>query len=207
MSLRDRIKNYIWGPPLEDLIVDLRIYDKEIARTRDSYRQRAETVYEQAKKNVIDGDDRRAKMYVKQYLKLDKTAYSLDLFVINMENLIFELNNAQSVDNITLVLGKISKSLDKLNILKTRGVSKILGRVTRQMAKITSSTGRIMEQLSDYEPFSIEPTSESDVDKVMDKMVSEVIAEGPAMGLPETKIAELQKKRQSFKTSGSEQTK
>jgi len=140
-------------------------------------------------------------------LKLDKTAYSLDLFVINMENLIFELNNAQSVDNITLVLGKISKSLDKLSILKTRGVSKILGRVTRQMTKITGSTQRIMDQLSDYEPFSIEPTSSSDVDKVMDKMVSEVIAEGPAMGLPETKIAELQKKRQRFKTSGSEQTK
>jgi len=207
MRLGDRIKNFFRGPSLEELIIDLKMYTNEIARTRDRYKQRAKNLYEQAKQCIINGDDARAKMYAKQYLNLDRTAYSLDMFVISMQNLIFDLDNARSTEQIALVLGKISKCLDKLNILKTRGVSKILGRVTRQMGKIGISMQQITNQLTDYEPFNIEPVTSTDLDKVMDKMVSEVIAEGSAMGLPETKIAELERKRQAFKSFGKEESK
>jgi hypothetical protein len=207
MSIREKIRNKIWGPPLEDLIIDLSMYNKEIARTRDKYRERSKTLYEQAKECLIKGDDHRARMYAQQHLNTDRTAFSLDMFVINMENLIFDLRNAKTVEEIGINLGKISKCLNKLNLLKTRGVSQIIGKVTAQMKRIGLKTGSIMDQLTDYEPFSVEPASARDLDKLMDKMVSEIIAEGPATGLPETKLAELQKKREALKGQGTQETK
>jgi len=207
MSIREKIRNKIWGPPLEDLIIDLSMYNKEIARTRDKYKERSKTLYEQAKECLIKGDDHRAKMYAQQHLNTDRTAFALDMFVINMENLIFDLRNAKTVEEIGINLGRISKCLGKLNLLKTRGVSQIIGKVTAQMNKIGLKTGSIMDQLRDYEPFSVEPVSARDLDKLMDKMVSEVIAEGPAMGLPEAKLAELQKKREALKGYSPQETK
>lgn len=207
MSIREKIRNKIWGPPLEDLIIDLSMYNKEIARTRDKYKERSKTLYEQAKECLIKGDDHRARMYAQQHLNTDRTAFALDMFVINMENLIFDLRNAKTVEEIGINLGRISKCLGKLNLLKTRGVSQIIGKVTAQMNKIGLKTGSIMDQLRDYEPFSVEPVSARDLDKLMDKMVSEVIAEGPAMGLPEAKLAELQKKREALKGYSPQETK
>ncbi|MCW4006385.1 MAG: hypothetical protein NWF04_07315 [Candidatus Bathyarchaeota archaeon] len=207
MPITEKFRNFIWGQPLEDLVIDLKMYSKEIARTRDKYKQRASTLYDQAKDCIVKGDDYRAKMYAQQHLSADRTAFSLDMFVINMENLIFDLSNAQSVENIGLSLGKISKSLDKLNLLKTRGVGQVMGKVGQQMEKIGFKTGQIFDQLKDYEPFSVEPTTGKDLDKVMDKMVSEVIAEGPASGLPEAKLSELQQRRQSLKGQSAEDTK
>lgn len=207
MPMGEKIRNFVKGPPLEDLVIDLKMYNKEIARTRDQYKNRSTAMYDQAKECLIKGDDHRAKMYAQQYLSCDKTAFSLDMFVINMDNLIFDLNNAQSVENIGLSLGKISKCLDKLNLLKTRGVGKVMGRVSSQMEKIGFKTGQIFDQLKDYEPFSVEPSSAKDLDKIMDKMTSEVIAEGPASGLPEAKLSELQAKRQGVKGSSAESTK
>jgi hypothetical protein len=207
MPMAEKIRNFVKGPPLEDLVIDLKMYNKEIARTRDQYKNRSTTMYDQAKECIIKGDNHRAKMYAQQYLSCDKTAFSLDMFVINMDNLIFDLKNAQSIDSISLNLGKISKCLDKLNLLKQKGVGKVMGKVGAQMEKIGMKTGDIFEQLSDYEPFNVEPTSAKDLDKVMDKMVSEVIAEGPASGLPEAKLTELQQKRQGIKGAGSESSK
>jgi hypothetical protein len=206
MPIKEKIKNRLFGPPLEDLVIDLKMYNKEIARTRDRYKAQATTQYDQAKECLVKGDEHRAKMYAEQHLKLDRTAFSLDMFVINMDNLIFDLTNAQSVENIGLSLGKISKSLDKLNLLKQHGVGKVMGRVGQQMDKIGFKTGQMFDQLKDYEPFSVEPASAKDLDKVMDKMVSEVIAEGPAAGLPETKLSEMQQKRQAIKGKGSEES-
>lgn len=206
MSIREKVRNRILGPPLEDLIIDLKMYNKEIARTRDKYKARATTCYDQAKDCLIKGDDHRAKMYAQQYLNADKAAFSLDMFVMGMDNLVFDLTNAQTTNEIGISLGKINKSLGKLNLLKTRGVSKIMGKVGHQMEKIGFKTGQIMDQLKDYEPFNAEPTSARDVDNVMDKMVSEVIAEGPATGLPAAKLSEMQQKRQTLKSHSSEET-
>lgn len=207
MSIRERIRNKLFGPPVEDLIVDLSIYNKEIARTRDKYRDRARTLYEQAKECLIKGDDHRARMYAQQHLSADRTAFALDMFVINMDKLIFDLKSAVDVNQMGVALGKISKCLNKLQIAKVGGVSQVLRKVTAQMTKIGVKTENIMDQLKDYEPFSVEPVTSRDLDKLMDKMVTEVIAEGPAMGLPETKLAELQKKREALKGYGSEETK
>ena len=51
------------------------------------------------------------------------------------------------------------------------------------------------------------PIAEKVRNFIMDNMVCEVIAEGPASGLPEAKLLELQQKRQSLKGRSSEDTK
>lgn len=207
MPIRDSLRERMFGPSLDDLTISLQMYNKEIAMTRDRYKQRAEATYDQAKEYLVKGDDNRAKMYAQQHLSCDRAAFSLDMFVIKMDGLVFDLKNAENVELIGLTLGKVSKCLDKLNILKTKNVSKIMAKVNQQMGRIGLGTSRIMDQLQSYDPFSVEPVSSKDLDKLMGKMVDEVIAEGPATGLPEAKLSELQGKREALKGRSSGETK
>jgi hypothetical protein len=207
MSIKERFRNFIWGEPLEDLVIDLKMYSKDIARTRDMYKQRSETLWESSKERLVKGDEARAKMFLQQYQKSDSAAVSLDMFVITMENLVFDLGFVTSVEDMGKVLGKVSKTLGKLNLLQVRGSTRVMDRVNRQMGKIGLNTKRIFDSLKDYEPFNVEEAPPKSLDKLMDKLVSEVIAEGPAMGLTDAKVAELQKKRESLKSGGLEDKK
>lgn len=204
MSIKERIREKIRGPSLEDLIVDLTVYNREMARTRDNYKKRGEMLYERAKEYLIKGDEYRAKIYGQQYLNADRTAFALDMFVINMENLIFDLRNAVQVEEIGISLGKISKCLDRLKLVKAAGISQILKKVNAQMERMGVKFSVIMDQLKDYNPFNVEPVSDKDLDKLMDKMISEIIAEGT---LPETRLSELQRRREALRGYGSQETK
>lgn len=186
-------------PKLEDLIVDLRMYLKMIERVKENYERRSEELYKKAKKAIMEGNEFRAKAYIRQHLKCDKTAFALDMFIINMEQLIFDLRNAQSVEGIGSCLAKISKTLDKLKLLNVSGVGAILNKVNRQMQKIGLSTESIYDVIKDYEPFRIEPLSEDEVDRVYERLVSEVAMEAPKAPELEARVAELQKKREEFK--------
>ena len=186
-------------PKLEDLIVDLRMYVKEIDRTRESYQRRSEELYRKARKAAMEGNEFRAKAYLRQHLQCDKTAFALDMFIINMEQLIFDLRNARGVEAIGRCLGKISKSLDKLKVLKVRGVTSVIAKVNRQMEKIGLSTESIFDAIKDYEPFRIEPLSEDEVDRAYDRLLSEIAVEAPKVPEVEAKVAELEKKREEFK--------
>jgi len=190
----------IWKrPKLEDLIVDLSVYVKEIERTKQKYERRAEELYRKAKKAAIEGNEFRAKTYIRQRLQCDKTAFALDMFTINMEQLIFELRNAKGVEAIGQCLGKISRSLDRLKLLNVSGITSIIGKVQSQMERIGLSTESIFNAIKDYEPFRIESLSEDEVDKEYERMLAEIAVEAPKAPEVERKIEELEKKREEFK--------
>jgi len=185
---------------LEDLIVDLRMYVKEIDRAKENYQRRAEELYRKARKAAMEGNELRAKAYLRQHLECDKTAFALDMFIINMEQLIFDLRNAKGVEAIGKCLGKISKCLGKLKLLDVRGVASVVAKVNRQMEKIGLSVESVFDAIKDYEPFRIEPLTEDEVDRAYDRLLSEIAQEVPKVPELEVKAAELQKKREEFKS-------
>ena len=187
------------GPSLEELIVDLSIYTKQVGRQQKKYAQREDDLKKKAKKEILEGETIKAKMYMKQSLNAKNASASLDMFVISMENLIFDLKNASSINMMGSVMGKISKTLQKLDLLKTSNISKIMGKVNNQMEKAGFNMEQIFDQIKDYDPFTITEFSDVDVDKELEKITDEVIAEVPALGLPASKIEELQKKREDLR--------
>ncbi len=191
-------------PKLEDLIVDLRMYVKEIDRTKENYQRRSEELYRKARKAAMEGNEHRAKAYLRQHLQCDKTAYALDMFVINMEQLIFDLRNAKGVEAIGMCLGKISKCLDKLKVLRPRGITSVVSKVNKQMEKLGLSMESIFDALKDYEPFRIEPLSEDEVDQAYERLLSEIAVEVPKVPEVEAKIAELERKREELVGKSSE---
>jgi len=191
-------------PKLEDLIVDLRMYVKEIDRTKENYQRRSEELYRKARKAAMEGNEHRAKAYLRQHLQCDKTVFALDMFVINMEQLIFDLRNARGVEAIGMCLGKISKCLDKLKVLRPRGITSVMSKVNRQMEKLGLSMESIFDALKDYEPFRIEPLSEDEVDQAYERLLSEIAVEVPKVPEVEAKIAELERKREELVGKSSE---
>jgi len=184
---------------LEDLIVDLKIYVKEVERTKRNYERRSEELYRKAKKAAMEGNEYRSKTYLRQYLQCDKSAFALDIFVINMEQLIFELENAKRLDAVGQCLGKVCKNLDRLKILKVSGVASVISKVQRQMERIGVSTEAIFNAIKEYEPFRIESLSENEVADAYERLLAEIAVEAPKAPEVEAKVAELEKKRREFK--------
>jgi len=195
----ERVKRWFTGPPLNELIADISIYTRQIGRTRDKFEQRGGSLREKAKQQILEGKTQRARMYMKQHLKAKNTSFSLDMFVISMNDLIFDLKNASNVNQIGPVMGKISKTLQKLDLLKTSGVTQIMSKVNNQMERAGFSMEQIFNGIRDYEPFSISSLTDANVEEELEKLTDEVLAEGPAMGLPPSKLDELQKKRDELR--------
>jgi len=199
LGITKRIKDRIFGQPLNELITDIRIYTKQIRRTQQRFDKRVNELRDKAKQEILGGESSRAKMYMQQSLKAKNTAFSLDMFVLAMEDLAFDLQNASSVNMMAPVMGKISKSLGKLDLLKTGNVSQIMGKVNSQIERAGFSIEQIYDDIRDYEPFSISTLTDESVDLELDKLTEEVMAEGPAMGLPPSKLSELEKKRDELR--------
>lgn len=196
----EKIKRWMSGPSLDEMIIDIQMYTKQIKRTQKKFNQRAVEMRQKAKQQVMAGETARAKMYMKQALKAQNTSFSLDMFTISMEDLTFDLKNTSNVNQMAPIMGKISKSLEKLDILKTGNVSRIMGKVNGQIERAGFSMEQIFDEISDYEPFSIGSFSDQDVDVEIEKLTEEVMAEGPMRGLPAGRIQELQKKRDEIET-------
>ena len=185
-------------PKLEDLIVDLRMYVKEIDRTKENYQRRSEELYRKARKAAMEGNEHRARAYLRQHLQCDKTVFALDMFVINMEQLIFDLRNARGVEAIGECLGKISKCLNRLKVLRPRGIASIMAKVNRQMGRMGLSMESIFDAIKDYEPFRVEPLTEEEVDQAYERLLGEIAAEVPKVPEVEAKVAELERKREEL---------
>jgi hypothetical protein len=198
MSFREKVRNRLVGQPLEDLIIDLKIQSRGIARTRDQYKTKATQYYDEAKDLIAKGDTERAKMFVGQYVKIDKQSLMLQRFVNGLDSLVMDLSNAQITNDIGLGLRGINKSLKSFNgnkSLNVKAINSTMGQVQKEMMGIGMKVDIFGEGLN----YESDDVSSKDLDKVMDKMVSEVIAEGPASTLPDAKYSELQKKREELK--------
>jgi len=195
----ERLKRFLSGPSLDELIIDISMYTKQISRTQRRFEKRKNELRAKAKQELLNGETSRAKMYMQQSLKAKNSAFSLDMFSLAMEDLVFDLKNASNVNQMAPVMGKISKTLGKLDLLKTSNVSQIMGKVNNQIEKAGFGIEQIYDEIKDYETFSITDLTDSDVERELDILTEEAMAEGPAMGLPPSRLSELKKKRDELR--------
>jgi hypothetical protein len=92
-------------------------------------------------------------------------------------------------------MGKINKTLEKLGILKISDVSKMMGQVNRSMSRMGIAMDTVYNSIDNYEPFSVESYSQQDIEKEINLLSEEVLAETGT--LPET-VSDLMEKREKL---------
>jgi hypothetical protein len=182
-------------PQIDELVLDIKLYNNEIKRVQKSNEKKANEMREKAKEELKRGNEPRVKMYMNQHMKAKSAAFSLDMFTITMEGLIFDLQNASSLQNMGVTMGKINKTLEKLGILKISDVSKMMGQVNRSMSRMGIAMDTVYNSIDNYEPFSVESYSQQDIDKEINLLSEEVLAETGT--LPET-VSDLMEKREKL---------
>lgn len=191
-GIKDR---FFSKPDPTEFILEMKMHNNDIKRVQRQNEKKSNELRAKAKKEMKSGSQARVKLYMNQYMKAKSTAFSLDMFTITIEGLIFDLQNASSLQNIGLTMGKINKTLDKLGVLNISDVSKMMGQVNKQMARYGIAMDTVYSNLSDYDSFSVESYTEDDVTKEMELLSDEVLAETGTM--PE-KLSELMEKREKL---------
>ena len=174
----------------------MKMHNNEVKRVQKQNEKKSIELRAKAKKEVKSGSQARVKLYMGQYMKAKSTAFSLDMFTITIEGLIFDLQNASSLQNMGHTMGKINKTLEKLGVLNISDVSKMMGQVNKQMARYGIAMDTVYSNLSDYDTFSVESYTEDDVTKEIELLSDEVLAE---TGTMPKKLSELMEKRENLK--------
>ena len=150
---------------------------------------------EKAKQELKQGNEARVKMYMNQFMKAKSTAFSLDMFTITMEGLVFDLQNANTLQNMGATMGKMNKSLEKLGILNISDVSKMMRQVNRNMGRMGIAMDTVYNSIGDYESFAVDSYSQGDIEKEINLLSEEVVAETGT--LPDT-VSDLEQKREKL---------
>ena len=194
----DRIRNFV-SPPKPDLnqfIIELKMYNGEIKRIQKQNEKRAAQFRERAKNELKKGEQARVKEYMRQHMRAKTTAYSLDMFTIKMEDLIFDLQSGTTAGQMAESMGKISTTLDRLKGLNVASVAEIMTKLNRQMMGMGVAMDTMYQQL-DTDPFEVESYTDADVSKEIELLTTEVMAQSSA-DLPSVTVDDLVEERKKL---------
>jgi len=191
----DRIKGILNPPKVDELVLDIKMYNTDIKRVQKANEKQAVAMREKAKLELKQGNEARVKMYMNQHMKAKSTAFSLDMFTITMEGLIFDLQNANNLQNMGLTMGKMNKSLEKLGILNISDVSKMMRQVNRNMGRMGIAMDTVYNSIGNYDSFAVDSYSQGDIEKEINLLSEEVVAETGT--LPDT-VVDLEEKREKL---------
>ena len=188
-------KRFFSKPDLTDFIIDIKMSNNQMKRVQRQNDKKADQMRAKAKAELKTGNRTRVNMYMNQYMKAKSTALSIDMFTITMDGLIFDLQNAQSLQNLGMTMGKMNKTLGKLGILNITDVSKMMGDVNKQMSRYGVAMDTMFEGLSDYDSFEVDAYSQSDVENEINMLTDEVMAE---QGTLPSVVDDLMEKRKKL---------
>ena len=147
----DRVKGFLRSPSVDELALDIKMYNNDIKRVQKANEKQAAAMRVKAKQELKQGNEARVKMYMNQHMKAKSTAFSLDMFTITMEGLIFDLQNANTLQNMGVTMGKMNKSLEKLGILNISDVSKMMRQVNHNMGRMGIDMDNVYNSIGEYE--------------------------------------------------------
>ena len=190
-----KIRNRLFPKPdLTEFIIEMKMYNNDIRRVAKQNEKQAVDLRTKAKNEVKNGDQARVKLYMNQYMKVKSTSFSLDMFTITMDGLIFDLQNASSLQNIGATMGKINKTLEKLGVLKLSDVTKMMTQVNKQMGRYGIAMDTLYQGMNNYEPFAVESYTEDDINKEIKLLSDEVLAETDTLPSAVPELLEKRKK-------------
>ena len=183
--------------------VKLKVFNKRLLRQSKKLEMSAKLARDKAVNLRKQGDMDGSKFHARNYLQVKKQARAIDAFRTNMEGLLFKLDQAEAVKDVSQIMTGIAQSVAALK----RQLS--IPQITEMMKQIDidvedfAVTQEITAEGIDSITLDTAVTN-SDVDEVLGEIDAEIQVEMgvalPSAGADDQKIAELEKELNRLKS-------
>ena len=185
--------------------VKLKVFNKRLMRQTKKLEMSAKLARDKAINLRKSGDLDGSKFHARNYLQVKKQGRAIDAFRTNLEGLMFKLEQATAVKDVSQIIGGIAQSLSALKTqISLPQITEMMKQVDLDMEDF-AVTAEIATEGIDSITIDTAVT-DSDVNEVLGEMDAEIQVEmgvalpSAASGVSDEKIAELEKELNRLKS-------
>ena len=183
--------------------VKLKVFNKRLLRQSKKLEMSAKLARDKAVNLRKQGDMDGSKFHARNYLQVKKQARAIDAFRTNMEGLLFKLDQAEAVKDVSQIMTGIAQSVAALkNQLSIPQITEMMKQIDIDVEDF-AVTQEITAEGIDSITLDTAVT-DSDVNDVLGEIDAEIQVEMgvalPSAGADDQKIAELEKELNRLKS-------
>jgi hypothetical protein len=182
--------------------VKLKVFNKRLMRQTKKLEISGKLARDKAVNLRKQGDMDGSKFHARNYLQISKQARAVEMFRTNLEGLLFKLEQANAVKDVSEIMGGIAQSLSTLKSqLSVPQMTELMSQIDVDMEEFAVTADIATEGMDNI---SIDTAvTDSDVNEILGEIDAEIGAEIGA-DLPsaasDEKIAELEKELNRLKS-------
>ena len=161
---------------LDDLILDLRLFNNQMKNLQTSYKKRAVQLWSDAKNHQRNENREQVKLLIEQRMGSLDRAFTMEMFSIKMDDFLYQLKNASIISDTAETLGKTKIALEKLKIFDV-DTKTLVNSTFKLMSKLSQETDNIMGRLENYSPYDVRQHTSEQVQKEINLLEVEVATE------------------------------
>ncbi len=182
--------------------VKLKVFNKRLMRQTKKLEISSKLARDKAVNLRKQGDMDGSKFHARNYLQVKKQARAVEMFRTNLDGLLFKLEQATAVKDVSEIMTGIAQSLAALkNQLSVPQITELMSQIDIDMEEFAVTADIATEGM---EGITIDTAvSDSDVDEVLGEIDAEIQVEmGAALptAASDGKIAELEKELNRLKS-------
>lgn len=182
--------------------VKLKVFNKRLMRQTKKLEINSKLARDKAVNLRKQGDMDGSKFHARNYLQVKKQARAVEMFRTNLDGLLFKLEQATAVKDVSEIMTGIAQSLAALkNQLSIPQITELMSQIDIDMEEFAVTADIATEGM---EGITIDTAvSDSDVDEVLGEIDAEIQVEmGAALptAASDEKIAELEKELNRLKS-------
>jgi len=181
----------------------LKVFNKKLMRQTKKMEMSAKLARDKAVNLRKQGDMEGSKFHARNYLQVKKQARAIDAFRTNMEGLLFKLDQAEAVKDVSQIMTGIAQSITSLKSqLSIPQITEMMKQIDLDVEDF-AVTQEITAEGIDSITLDTAVT-DSDVTEVLGEIDAEIQVEMgvalPSAGADDQKIAELEKELNRLKS-------
>ena len=185
--------------------IKLKVFNKRLMRQTKKLEISAKLARDKAVNLRKQGDLDGSKFHARNYLQVKKQARAVEMFRTNLEGLLFKLEQATAVKDVSQIMTGIAQSLSTLkNQLSVPQMTQLMSQIDIDMEEFAITADIATDGM---DSISIDTAvTDSDVNEVLGEMDAEIQVEmgialpSAASGASDEKIAELEKELNRLKS-------
>jgi len=182
--------------------VKLKVFNKRLMRQTKKLEMSAKLARDKAINLRKQGDMDGSKFHARNYLQVKKQSRAVEMFRTNLEGLLFKLEQANAVKDVSVIMTGIAQSLSALKSqLSVPQITELMSQIDIDMEEFAVTADIATEGMDNI---SIDTAvTDSDVNEVLGEMDAEIQVEmGAALpsAASDEKIAELEKELNRLKS-------
>ncbi len=177
-------------------ITELKLLNHRLNRQVRELEKKAKRAKKKARQLREKGNTKGSKVQAKGYLQFQKFANSIEAFRMNMEALLFKLEQSRSMNDFSGIVQEVATTLGGIKEqVKTPDLMKALTSINVDIESLNVAQELVQDQMGDIVGMDEEEVTDKDVDAVLEEIDSEIATQTagdlPMAGFDE--ITEMEK--------------